>query len=293
MIGALVLLGLQAATHVGTVKHPPITEQSGIAKSHRYKDTYWVENDSGDSARIFAIHRDGRAIMPSAASKFFVDTPMADKEEWPGITIEGAKNVDWEDILIDGDTLYIPDMGNNGNKRKDLGIYVIHEPNPLQDRSAKVEKYFPVAYPDQKEFPPDKRHFDCESIFKLRGKLYFITKHRMGEKLPGMSAALYRLDTQRTDSTNVLTKVDESDGLTGWVTSAAVSPDQKHVAVLCSLPFQCVWILDTSLKDSQMLSGPKRKISLSGLKQAEGICYDDNNTLLITNEQRDIFEVKL
>ena len=39
--------------------------------------------------------------------------------------ISSAKNKDWEDITRDDKYIYIADMGNNFNNRKDLKIYKI------------------------------------------------------------------------------------------------------------------------------------------------------------------------
>ena len=41
------------------VTHPPLEEMSGIVPSRRYPGIFWVHNDSGDEARLFAIRADG------------------------------------------------------------------------------------------------------------------------------------------------------------------------------------------------------------------------------------------
>ena len=41
-----------------------ITESSGLVKSRKYPSVYWTHNDSGDSARIFAITEIGKIIKP-------------------------------------------------------------------------------------------------------------------------------------------------------------------------------------------------------------------------------------
>ena len=58
---------------------------------------FWAHNDSGDVPRIFAIDRSG-ALRATVA----VNVPAA---------------VDWEDIAIDGKTIYIGDIGDNGAAR--------------------------------------------------------------------------------------------------------------------------------------------------------------------------------
>jgi hypothetical protein len=65
---------------------------------------------------------------------------------YEGIQIEGTVNIDWEDIAIDGDTLYIADVGNNANARRDLAVYAVKEPNPEATLQAHALKRIPVAY---------------------------------------------------------------------------------------------------------------------------------------------------
>jgi len=279
-----------------TVMHPPINEMSGIVKSRTYEDVYWVHNDSGDEARIFAVRADGSVVMPSwVGDRYYANQPMDGKEPYPGIKLDAAHNLDWEDIAIEGDTLYIGDMGNNGNARRDLGVYVLKEPNPAATSRTRVLKWLPVAYPDQDAFPGDRWHFDCEALFVHEGKLHFLTKHRAGASgdLPENGTKLYRLDTEHTDRVNVLTLLDSKQDLGGWVTAADISPDGKLLAVLTHFPISSVWLFDVPAQDNKLLSGKARRFVFSGGKQCEGVCFVDDRTLLVTNEQREIFRLSV
>ena len=136
------------------VRHKPIDEMSGIARSRTYDGVYWVHNDSGDRARIFPIRLDGSVVIPPFVSR----RDTSDRSEDPsavyeGIHIEGAVNIDWEDIAIDGDTLYIADVGNNSNARRDLAVYVVKEPNPEATLQAHALKRIPIAYPTRRRSP--------------------------------------------------------------------------------------------------------------------------------------------
>lgn len=259
-----------------------LDEVSGIVRSQTYPGGFWAHNDSGDSARFFCIRRDG-TVVRSSDSKY------------KGIAVEGATNVDWEDIAQDGDRLFLCDVGNNGNERRDLKIYEVRQPNPTRVTSVRPEKVYSVAYPDQKDFPPrGVRPFDCEAVFCLRGKLYFVTKHRQNALMPDVSANLYRMDTRFTDRVNVLTKLDSKSDVGGWVTGADASPDGRKIAVLVQAPSQGVWIFDARAKGDRFLSSPgARFIRFTGAKQCEGVAFIDDRTLMVTNEQRDIFEIKL
>ncbi|MDW8107710.1 MAG: hypothetical protein RMK45_09570 [Armatimonadota bacterium] len=279
------------------VSHKPIDEMSGIARSRTYEGVYWVHNDSGDRPRIFPIRLDGSVVVPPFVSRRdSSDRPEDPSAAYEGIQIAGAANIDWEDIAIEGDTLYIADMGNNANARRDLAIYVLKEPNPEATLQTHVLKRIPVAYPDQKAFPGEVWHFDCEAIFVFRGKLYCLTKHRAPRDLntPETGTKLYRLDTEHTDRLNILTLVDSHSDLGGWVTAAAMSPDEQVLAVLCQAPQQAIWLFERPAEGDKFLSqGKARRILIQNGKQCEAIEWIDNTRLVITNEQRELFVVEV
>jgi hypothetical protein len=263
---------------IAQVKSEMINEMSGIAKSRKFKDTYWVHNDSGDIARIFAIHANGKLISP----------PQAD---YAGIKLEGASNFDWEDIAIEGDTLYVSDCGDNLNFRNDLCVYMLKEPNPEKINSVKDFKKIRIAYPDKTgSFP---WHFDCEALAVNKGTLYFITKWREGKSnTPGVGASIYSLSKPSYDKVNVLKKLDTKTDLGGWVTAADISPDGKKLAVLTQHPTKSIWIFDLT-KGSDIFHHPIKQIKFKGGKQDEALCWESMSSILIGNEQRDLFRFKL
>lgn len=278
------------------VAHRPINEMSGLARSRAHPDVWWTHNDSGDSARIFALDGQGKVIIPEAHRAAFHGEKQVDgKQEWPGIEVPGAKNVDWEDLTLHDGKLYLADLGNNMNRRRDLGIYVIEEPDPRKDRQAKLLAHWRVAYPDQESFPPEDWHFDCESIFIHDGKPYVLTKHRgfarHGTK-PEKGTKLYRLDTRHTDRVNVLTLVDSHKTIAAWPTAASLSPDGQRLAVLTQT---AVWVFEKPASGDKWLSGRASKVDLplAETLQAEGICWDDDQTLRLNQEQRGLFALKL
>lgn len=52
---------VKAAFELG---YADLQEVSGITQSRRFDNVYWVHNDSGDSARIFAIDGSGAIVFP-------------------------------------------------------------------------------------------------------------------------------------------------------------------------------------------------------------------------------------
>lgn len=264
----------------------PLDEVSGLARSS-YPGLYWVHNDSGDSARLFAIDLSGQPVIPQRLQSRFKDGT------WPGLTVLNASNVDWEDITQADGTLYIADMGNNGNARRDLGVYVLPEPNPSAVSRARALQFLPVRYPEQHEYPARQWHFDCEAIFYDRGKLYFLTKHRQ----PGQDARfesgvnLYRLDTQFTDRENVLQRVGHRDDVM-LATGADLSPDGTRLAVLS---YRAVWLFQQPRSGSDWLEGKAQRLVLNPrqTKLAEAITWRDDQHLLLANENRELYEVDI
>ena len=95
------------------------------------------------------------------------------------VKVENATNRDWEDITVDDKYIYIGDIGNNVNNRKDLVIYKVTIEDALQKDSVQPEK-ITFNYKEQTEFPPSKngRFFDAEALAVDNDTLYIFTKNR-------------------------------------------------------------------------------------------------------------------
>ena len=264
---------------VGRVEHEALAEVSGIVKS-TLGDFYWVHNDSGDVARLFAIDADATVLRPP-----YMRMTEAD---WPGHVIDNAWNFDWEDIALADGVLYIADVGNNGNARRDLGVYVVNEPDPLAIPRMRTLKFLPIRYPDQHSYPAKLWHFDCEAVFVADGKLYFITKHRRPGEIAGFEtgAKLYRLDTAHTDGENVLTMVGRHEGVF-LATGADLSPDASRLAVST---YDALWIFDRPEDADNWLAGAAWRLDLDRnvVKRLEAVAWDDAGTLRLVNENRDV-----
>ena len=264
---------------------------SGIVRNP-HDGSYWVHNDSGDEPRLFALDAEGRVQIPASLGEDFHDEEAeAGKEPWPGVFIENAANQDWEDVTSDGTNLYIADMGNNRNARRNLGIYVVPWDSLSDTQAATATRFIPVHYPEQTGFPPLERHFDSESLFFADGSLYAITKHR--ESFPNQrmqpGANLYRLDSQSESESNALTLIDNHPELTA-ATAAELSPDGSTLAVLS---YTAVWLFERPAEGDAWLSATSRRLPLDvdAARQVEAIAWLDSETLIVTNEQRDWFEV--
>lgn len=271
----------------------PLGEISGMVKSRSYPDTYWVVNDSGDEARLFAINREGNNIIPTFSRfSFYGEEAEEGKEQWQGFRVLYAENVDWETMTVDDNYLYVGDVGNNFNGRENLGIYMLSEIDPTASTQSAAIRHIPVRYPEQTEFPGlGARHFDSEALFAADGSLYLITKHRSLSSAYEAGANLYRLDTQFTDQDNLLVLIDSNAEMLA-VTGAELSPDGQRLAVIS---YQELWVIDRPLSGDAWLSSTSRRYALNKevVEQVETVIWDDDHTLLLSNEQRALFRVNL
>lgn len=256
-----------------TIKPAAINESSGIVKSRQFEGVYWTHNDSGDTNRIFAIDKNGEPIQTEWSAK--------QGGPYEGIVIGEATNIDWEDIATDDKgNLLIAACGNNDNARRDLAIYVFPEPDPKLVWKTRAQKRIDFHYPDQQEFPdPKDMNFDCEALFFANGKPYLVSKNR--SEAP---AKLYRLDEQKTGVSNPATLVSRFP-LGGQVTGADATPDGSSLAILT---YTGLWVFDAPEGSDDYFSGTAHFRPFIA-KQCEAVCWDENENLVITNEQGDLY----
>lgn len=118
-----------------------------------------AHNDGGNSPTLFLLDRAG-VIQKT-------------------VFVENATNMDWEDITVDENHVYIGDIGNNANSRRDLVIYKVKVADVLLKDTISAEA-IRFNYKEQTEFPPSKtgRFFDAEALAISNDTLYLFTKNR-------------------------------------------------------------------------------------------------------------------
>lgn len=116
-----------------------ITEASGIASGIASPGVVYVQNDSGDSARFFALDARTGATLAT-------------------YTVPGASNVDWEDIAVALDwravpSVWLADIGDNDAKRDEVRVYRVDEPHvdkshPGVEATTGPPEVWRLRYPD-------------------------------------------------------------------------------------------------------------------------------------------------
>ena len=177
--------------------------------------------------------------------------------------------------------IYIGACGNNDNMRRDLAIYILKDPYPLFTGKTRIFQTINFFYPEQTEFPADPNNFDAEAIFCAFDKTYLLTKNRADT-----NTSLYRFDSLDPLIDNPVTKLGTFN-IGGMVTAADATADGMKLAVLT---YTAIWLFESETDD--YFHGKIFWLPISA-KQCEGICFDDEDTLIITNEQMELFEIPL
>jgi hypothetical protein len=135
-----------------------LNEVSGIAASRVHPPVLWVHNDSGGAPAVYAIRPTGALVGT--------------------YTVDGATNVDWEDIAIgpgperNASYLYVGDIGDNRSARDHVTVYRVPEPTTALTSSGTLTgtETISLRYPDHP--------VDAESMFvdPRSGDLFLIDK---------------------------------------------------------------------------------------------------------------------
>lgn len=201
---------------VGTPADPALAEISGAVMSRKHPGVLWIHNDSGDSARIFAIGTDGTALGEYA--------------------IDGATAIDWEDIALGPgptpgvDYLYIGDIGDNDRVRASVQVYRIPEPEasagqaPVTTTLSGAE-LLTLSYPNA-----PTTVYDCETLMvePATGDLLLVTKQTSGVN----DVKIFTLPAPVASGSYTLTQVGAMTfpaGIGYRITGGDVSPDGKEV----------------------------------------------------------------
>lgn len=140
---------------------PLPTELKECSALLKYKNSFLSVNDSDNEPFIFVFNQKGEITH-----KCF---------------IKNVVNYDWEAISYDGkEYLYIGDIGNNTNKRKDLTIYKVKMNDVLEKDTINNATKILFSYPEQMAFPPDttQRYYDGEAFIVKNDSILIFTKNR-------------------------------------------------------------------------------------------------------------------
>ncbi|OFZ56990.1 MAG: hypothetical protein A3D92_20690 [Bacteroidetes bacterium RIFCSPHIGHO2_02_FULL_44_7] len=181
---------------------PVLQEISGLESLDG--DHFVAINDGGHAAELYVLNLRGEIEKT--------------------VKVLGASNQDWEDLTSDGTFLYVGDIGNNLNKRRDLCVYKIPLQDIRQGQEVTAEK-IAFNYSEQVAFPPDpdQKRYDAEGLAYYQGSLWIFTK--VNDTPWSGKTLIYKLGIQPGNYTLSMNRsIFIGDG--GWWSDAVTSADQ-------------------------------------------------------------------
>jgi hypothetical protein len=244
-----------------------IGEASGIARGIASPGVVYVQNDSGDSARFFALDARTGATLAT-------------------YTVPGATNVDWEDIAVARDrrgvpSVWIADIGDNDANRAEVRVYRVDEPHVRAGAVATT------AAPETWRLRYPGGPIDAESLAVAPGgAAYIVTKALLG------GSTVYALAPRPSGAVQTVRQVGEIRfQLTGTLggpnqfgqltaTGASLSADGSVFAVR-TYTDAYLWRVAHGDVAAALRAAPVR-VALPAQPQGEGIAVDGKRLLIDT-----------
>lgn len=249
-----------------------IIEASGIAASRRTPGLYYINNDSGDSARVFLVARDGTTVAT--------------------LELTGATNRDYEDIAIAPGAspgtfdVCVADIGDNAERRSEVAIYRFAEVDPADMSESAVSvaaTRFAFRYEDG---PHDAEAF---VVHPATGDGYVLTKRSDGRSAVYLLAAPWDAEKRVTVRRIAMLRLPESiTPLLTIVTGADISPDGRRLSTRSYLG-GWEWTLAAEVGSEQFTSifdTAPIGLRLAAEIQGEAIAYSADGGALVTVSER-------
>ena len=250
-----------------SILNDDVKETSGLANVN---GKIYTHNDSGGSNLLYDINASTGDVIRS-------------------IVVNGAANVDWEDLACDNTHLYIADIGNNLGDRTDLKIYKILKSDLDANLTVNAET-ISFSYADQSTFTyaPFTTPYDAEALIAYNGKLYVFTKNWANH-----TSKVYSIPTIPAISGSYeVTTVDENV-LDVMVTGAAINSAGSSVALVGytnpydSTPFKSMIIKLNNFTGDNFFSGNIAEYEIQNSQdvgQVEAILFNTPSELYLSAE---------
>ena len=251
----------------GPITDPALNEISGLGAGIANPDVFWAHNDSGDSARIFALDATG-AVRGT-------------------YLLAGVGNIDWEDLaVVAGPTtgsgaIYVADIGDNLAARSEIQVYRVPEPVvPLTGAPAASTLSNVTTF--RLTYPTGGRDAEALIVDPLSGDLTIVTKSILGGP-----QAVYRapanLVANSTTELSLVGQLTLDAGIVNSVTAADISPDGETIAVRTYGSVKLFHRRDTASVANALVApiGPC-SVTVLGERQGESVAFSADGESFVT-----------
>ncbi|WP_415408261.1 hypothetical protein ACLHDG_06835 [Sulfurovum sp. CS9] len=256
-----------------SVLNDDIRETSGLANVN---GKIYTHNDSGGSNLLYEINASTGEVIRS-------------------ITVNGATNVDWEDLAYDDTHLYIADIGNNLGNRTDLKIYKILKSDLNTNLTVNAET-IAFSYTDQIKFTYDlfSTPYDAEALIAYNGQLYVFIKNWADH-----TSKVYSIPT--VPGSYEVTSVSEK-ALDVMVTGAAIDGAGSSVALVgytnsydTDTPFKSMIVKLSNFAGNNFFSGSIAECEIENSQvvgQVEAILFNTPSEFYLSAEGITVLSVE-
>ena len=224
-----------------------ISESSGLGTSSYGDGIVYTHNDSGDTARFFAVNSSGATVAI--------------------YTLKGATAHDWEDMETGTDAtgkpvLYFGDIGDNAVKRTEIDVYQVPEPRGPSANVPWIRYRF--AYPD------GPHNAETLMVDPHTHRIFIASKAAIGDGLLYEAPAVLS-----TTAINLLAVVTPQRTVPMLTTAGDISPDGKLMVLLTY--FSAYW--------SVGVNGELHEFPVTEQRQDEAIAFTrDGKSVIVGSE---------
>ncbi|MGQ9455170.1 MAG: hypothetical protein ACUVRS_09655 [Armatimonadota bacterium] len=236
----------------GNLQSEELSEVSGIVASRKNMGLFWVHNDSGDSARVFAITSDGTVL---------------------GIyNLAGVNARDWEDIAVGpgpvkgASYVYVGDIGDNNAARPQVWIYRFLEPKVSVNNQRPVTHEISDVQRITIKYEDGPRDAEALMIDPCTGDLYIISKRENRSKV-------YRASSHELVDGALVTVRAVARLPWGWATGGDISPDGSEIIVR-GYANAALWKRPASGELWRAFEDKQYIVPVEREQQGEAICFD-------------------
>lgn len=227
---------------------PVLSEASGLDRGAT--GALWTHNDSGDTARLFALHDDGTVHGE--------------------LSLTGTSARDWEDLSAAtlpelGAVLLVADTGDNNRVRDDVRLVVVAEPDPTSlPASAPALAHIALTYPGGPE------DVEAVAVDPLDSSLWLVGKRTEDAPIYRASAGWWLQEAVTVEQVGSLPV--GSDTLPGSPMVTAMDIDADHVLLRT---YTGAWLFRRlgTTDVAAALSGEPCEVD-AALEQGEAIALD-------------------
>ncbi|MFF4773749.1 hypothetical protein ACFY05_12900 [Microtetraspora fusca] len=228
-----------------TFKDPRIDESSGLAVSPTHDGIVYTHNDSGDSARFFAVGMDGKTRAT--------------------FRLAGVAARDWEAMAASVDpatgkgVLWFADIGDNFDGAwPDVSVYKVDEAATMRSATLQATRY-------RFRYEGGARNAEGMMIHPKTGRLYIVSKEFSG-------SVFIAPKVLRTDRVNLLKRVGPAPIM---ATDAAYAPDGSSFVI------RTYFSASLYRAPGDLVT----RLTMPPLKQAESIAYTRDGKALLTGSE--------